>query len=213
MNQPRPASVEKLSLPGPTGMLEALLERPEQAQAGRIAVICHPHPLFGGTMQNKVVHMLARCAQDLGVTTLRFNFRGTGQSEGQYDNGQGETEDAIAVVDWARKELGAERLWAAGFSFGSFVAFQMASRCQAERLVMVAPPVQRFDFAALSLPPCPWLVVQGDADELVNHEAVVGWATALSPAPQVVLLPGVDHFFHGRLTELRGVVSDWLEQP
>lgn len=213
MNAVTASQAEKLTLPGPAGALEALLERPADAHPGLLAVVCHPHPLHGGTMLNKVVHMLARSAQDLGVTTLRFNFRGTGQSAGQYDNGRGETEDALAVAEWGRRELGLSRLWALGFSFGSFVAFQLASRAAAERLVMVAPPVQRFDFATLALPPCPWLVVQGDADELVNHESVLEWTRSLAPPPEVRLLAGVDHFFHGRLTELRGAVRGWLYGP
>jgi hypothetical protein len=203
-------SVEKLVFDGPDGAIEALIERPPDARAGIIAVCCHPHPLYGGTMQNKVVHTLARCAQDQRVTSLRFNFRGVGGSAGVYDNGVGETDDAVAIVDWCRKERGVTRFWSLGFSFGSFVAFRLAALRDAELLVTVAPPVQRFDFATLTVPRCPWLVAQGDRDDLVNHESVLEWTRKLQPAPEVRILAGAEHFFHGRLTVLRTLVGDWL---
>ena len=204
--------MEKLVINGPAGPIEALVERPPGAIAGTIAVCCHPHPLFGGTMQNKVVHTLARAAQDHGITSIRFNFRGVGGSGGAFDNGVGESDDAAAVADWSRRELGAGWLWALGFSFGSYVALRLAAMRDARLLVTVAPPVQRFDFARLAVPRCPWLVVQGDADELVDHEAVLGWTRLLEPAPEVRILPGVEHFFHGRLTVLRALVGEWLGQ-
>jgi hypothetical protein len=203
-------TLQKVSITGPAGPIEALIERPPSAVAGIVAVCCHPHPLYGGTMQNKVVHTLARAAQDQGVTSLRFNFRGVGGSGGSHDNGVGESDDAAAVADWCQRELGAAYLWALGFSFGSFVAFRLAAARDAELLVTVAPPVQRFDFARLEVPHCPWLVVQGDADELVDHKSVLGWIQALDPAPEVKILPGAEHFFHGRLTVLRSLVGDWL---
>jgi alpha/beta superfamily hydrolase len=203
-------ALQKISITGPAGPIESLIERPLSAVAGIVAVCCHPHPLYGGTMQNKVVHTLAHAAQDQGVTSLRFNFRGVGGSDGTHDNGVGESDDAAAVADWCRRELGAEKLWALGFSFGSYVALRLAAARDARLLVTVSPPVQRFDFAKLEVPRCPWLVVQGDADELVSHEAVLGWARDLNPAPQVEILPGAEHFFHGRLTVLRALVGEWL---
>jgi len=203
-------TIKKLVIAGPAGPIEALVERPPGALAATVAVCCHPHPLYGGTMQNKVVHTLSRAAQDLGVTSIRFNFRGVGGSGGAHDNGVGESDDAAAVADWSRRELGAERLWALGFSFGSYVALRLAAIRAARLLVTIAPPVQRFDFARLEVPRCPWLVVQGDADELVNHEAVLGWTQVLDPAPEVRILPGAEHFFHGRLTVLRALLVEWL---
>jgi alpha/beta superfamily hydrolase len=209
MTSPAP-SVEKLVIQGTAGAIEALVERPQEARSGLAAVCCHPHPLYGGAMQNKVVHTLARAALDQRVTSVRFNFRGVGASEGAHDNAVGETDDAVAVADWCRQELGATRLWAMGFSFGAFVAFRLASLRDARLLVTVAPPVQRFDFTQLAVPRCPWLVAQGDADELVNHELVQEWTRDLEPAPRVEILPGAEHFFHGRLTALRRLVGDWL---
>ena len=201
---------ERVVVPGPVGALEVLLERPANPVPGVYAVCCHPHPLFGGTMRNKVVHALARAALDCGVPAVRFNFRGVGESAGRYDDGAGETDDALAVARWGARALGADRLWAMGFSFGSFVAYGLANTAGAERLVMVAPPVQRFDFGRHAAPRCPWLVVQGDSDELVNHESVLQWTRTAQPPPEVAIFRGADHFFHGRITELRERVAGWL---
>jgi alpha/beta superfamily hydrolase len=161
-------------------------------------------------MQNKVVHTLARACQDQRVTTLRFNFRGVGGSAGAHDDGAGESEDAAAVADHARAATGAARLWSLGFSFGGFVAYRLASLRDCSALVTVAPPVQRFDFTRLAVPRCPWLIAQGDADELVDHERVLAWARTLVPAPEVRILAGAEHFLHGRLTELRTLLGPWL---
>jgi len=144
------------------------------------------------------------------VPAIRFNFRGVGGSAGQYDHGEGETDDALAVADWGRATFGATQLWALGFSFGSFMAYRVAVARSARRLLTVAPPVQRFDFSALPAPECPWLIVQGDGDELVDHEVVIAWSRKLVPAPQVSVFAGADHFFHGRITELRDVVREWV---
>lgn len=161
-------------------------------------------------MQNKVVHTLARACQDVGVASLRFNFRGVGGSAGRHDDGEGESEDAAAIADWARRERAAAVIWSLGFSFGAWVAYRLATSREAGLLVTVAPPVQRFDFARLAAPACPWLVAQGDADELVNHAAVIGWTRRLSPPPEVMMFAGAEHFFHGRLTEMRTRVGGWL---
>jgi len=209
MSSPSP-SVEKVVIDGPAGAIEGMIERPPNARTGIVAVCCHPHPLYGGAMQNKVVHTLARAAQDQGVTTVRFNFRGVGASAGQHDDGVGESEDAAVVADWARKVTGATRIWSLGFSFGGFVAYRLATQRDAAALVTVAPPVQRFDFTTLAVPRCPWLVAQGDADELVDHARVLDWARSLDPPPEVQILPGAEHFFHGRLTELRTLLGAWL---
>ncbi len=211
MTQRHPPA-ERLFIEGPVGPLEALLEHPAEPVPGLFAVCCHPHPLFGGTMQNKVVHALARAAMDCGASAIRFNFRGVGGSAGSYDDAVGETADALAVADWALARAGTGRLWALGFSFGSFVAYRLARERGAEALVTVAPPVQRFDFDTIERPVCPWLIVQGDADELVNHESVRRWTEELVPAPSMELFPGADHFFHGRISGLRRSVAEWLKQ-
>jgi len=209
MTTPAP-SVEKIVIDGPVGAIEALVERPPDARADIIAVCCHPHPLYGGTLQNKVVHTLARAAQDQRVVSLRFNFRGVGGSAGTHDDGVGETEDAAVVADWGLRTLGASRLWSLGFSFGGFVSYRLATLRDAALLVTVAPPVRRFDFTTLAVPRCPWLVAQGDADELVDHKAVLAWTRSVDPPPEVRILTGAEHFFHGRLTVLRSLVGEWL---
>jgi alpha/beta superfamily hydrolase len=203
-------SVEKVLIEGPAGAIEAMIERPPAARGGIVAVCCHPHPLYGGTMQNKVVHTLARACQDQRVTTVRFNFRGVGASAGAHDDGEGESADAAVIADHARAATGASRLWSLGFSFGGFVAYRLATLRDTAALVTVAPPVQRFDFTRLPVPRCPWFVAQGDADELVDHERVIAWTRTLAPAPEVRILPGAEHFLHGRLTELRTVLGTWL---
>jgi alpha/beta superfamily hydrolase len=209
MSSPSP-SVEKVSIEGPAGAIEAMVERPRDARPDVVAVCCHPHPLYGGTMQNKVVHTLARACHDQRVATVRFNFRGVGASEGGHDDGVGESEDAAAVADFARRQAGGGRLWSLGFSFGGFVAYRLATLREAAALVTVAPPVQRFDFTRLPVPGCPWLVAQGDRDDLVDHERVLAWTRTLTPPPEVRILAGAEHFFHGRLTELRSLLAAWL---
>jgi alpha/beta superfamily hydrolase len=212
MNEPasRP-HVERLSIAGPAGNLEGILETPVDADPSRIAVICHPHPVYGGTMTNKVVHMLAKAFNDLRVPAIRFNYRGVGASVGAYDEGRGETFDTLSVVRWAHERRPQASLWLGGFSFGGAVALRAAAQIQPARLVTVAPAIQRVDVTRVQLPQCPWLIVQGDNDELVNAQEVQAWAQSLTPGPEFALLAGVDHFFHGRLNDLRDAVVRWIE--
>lgn len=206
---PGPAD-SPLQLEGPAGAVEAVLTEPvDGAALAGIAVVCHPHPLHGGTMNNKVVNMLARSFAKLGMPAIRFNFRGVGGSAGVYDDGNGEVDDALAVVDHLRAHFGDQPLWLAGFSFGSFVALRAAAHRRCTGLVMVAPPVQRFAFDQV-LPDCPILVIQGDSDEVVDCADVQSWVRAAEPAPRFELLTGVGHFFHGRLTDLRKIVEDFI---
>jgi hypothetical protein len=199
-----------LVIAGPAGDLETLMEVPEGAAGVEYAVICHPHPLHGGTLQNKVVHTLARSFQQLGLPTLRFNYRGVGASGGAYDHGRGETDDALAIIEWGAQRWPGAAVSLAGFSFGALVALRAAQRVRAKRLVCVAPPVARPEASALAPPSCPWLIVQGDADEIVDHRQVAAFAARCSPAPTLRVLAGVDHFFHGRLRELQAAVLDFV---
>jgi alpha/beta superfamily hydrolase len=202
-------AAEHATLAGPAGDLEALIEVPARARQDAFGVICHPHPLFGGTLQNKVVHTLARSFQELGVPTIRFNFRGVGRSAGAFAEGRGETEDALAAVAAGRQRWPGGAPWLAGFSFGGAVAFRAAARAHAHLLVTVAPAVRLIDVSNIEMPQCPWLVVQGDADDVVEPQGVIGWSAEREPAPQVTVLPGVGHFFHGRLRELQSAVVDF----
>lgn len=207
---PRP-DTERLTLDGPAGALESLLDRPAGAgDATHVGVVCHPHPLHGGTMANKVAHMLAKSFNEAGAPAVRFNYRGVGASAGAYADGAGETDDALAVIDWVRRRWPTASLWLAGFSFGGAVAIRAAAQRDIARLVTVAPAVQRVAVSANSLPRCPWLLIQGERDELVDVEDVKRWAASVAPSPELRLLPGVDHFFHGRLNELRDIVVEWL---
>jgi uncharacterized protein len=207
---------ERLRLAGPAGSLEALAETPASVAAGSPAgafgVVCHPHPLHHGTMDNKVVWTLARACLQLGAPAIRFNFRGVGASGGAYDEGRGETEDALAVIAAGRQRWPGAVLWLAGFSFGGVVALRAARQQPPACLITVAPGITRIDPGAAAAPACPWLIVQGEADDVVPADAVIEWARRLSPAPELALLPGAGHFFHGRINELRDVVVGFLER-
>lgn len=198
-----------LEFDGPAGRIEGVLHATD-GEARAIAVVCHPHPLHEGTMENKVVHTLARTFAAQHIAALRFNFRGVGASAGAYDEGRGETDDALAAIREMRACFGMRPLWLAGFSFGSYVALRAAATEAPAGLVLTAPAVARFDFTQLPLPDCPVLVVQGDADEIADPDAVVAWVNAVLPSPDLVLLPGVGHFFHGQLTTLRDIVTEFV---
>jgi alpha/beta superfamily hydrolase len=211
----RPPAPQAVQIAGPAGTLEARVEDPVAAGIHPVVgVVCHPHPLHGGTMQNKVVHTVARAMQEAGTATVRFNFRGVGASEGRYDDGIGELADALAVVDWTRRQFDCDALWLAGFSFGAATALQAAARgARPLRLVTVAPPVGRIIVEPIPRPDCPWLVVQGDRDELVDFATVRRWVAGYSPAPELAVIEGAEHFFHGRLGDLRTAVLRFLQGP
>ncbi|MFO1468010.1 MAG: alpha/beta family hydrolase [Steroidobacteraceae bacterium] len=196
---------ERIRIEGPAGALEAIVED-VGAHAGAVAVVCHPHPLYGGTMDNKVVVSVARALHEAGVSTVRFNFRGVGASAGAYDEGRGELEDAIAVASQAATRWPGLPFISAGFSFGSYIALRLALSRTTQRLFTVAPAVSRFDFDELSRPACPWVIVQGEADEVVPTPEVVAWAGRLDPPAKLHLVPGAGHFFHGKLLALRDIV-------
>jgi len=199
---------ERVILQGPAGDIEARIETPQGlTHVAGFGVICHPHPLFGGTLDNKVVYTVARAFHDLGLPTIRFNFRGVGKSVGTFADGIGETDDALAVVAAGREKWPDAALWLGGFSFGGAVALRAAAGAHPARLVTVAPAIRRVSLEGVPAPECPWLIVQGDQDELVNHVEVTDWAAALPRPPQIALLPGVEHFFHGRLNELRDAIA------
>jgi alpha/beta superfamily hydrolase len=202
-------TLQQLTLSGPSGALEALLEEPAEGttRAG-LVVVCHPHPLHGGTMQNKVAHTLARSLCGLGLSALRFNFRGVGASAGSYGSGLGELEDALAVLDWAaqarpRSDAVARGLFLRRVHRPAGVA---ATTRTAGRQRRAGSPNGAID----GPPRCPWLVVQGLEDELVDSCAVRAWTSKRHGAVELVELAGVDHFFHGRLNELRTVLENAL---
>ena len=199
----------KQSVAGRAGAIECALDAPAGPPQG-VAVICHPHPVHGGTMDNKVVITLVRAFLQVGWRTVRFNFRGAGGSEGAWDEGRGEVDDAMAVIA-AQRQAG-ERFMLAGFSFGAYVAAEAASRLPAdarpERLVLVGPSTQKQKMADV---PAGTVVVHGEADEVVPLAATFDWARP--QALPVIVLPGVGHFFHGQLTLLKNVVVQQLLAP
>jgi len=199
--------IEHVAIDGPAGSIEAIAQE-SGMDGGRYAIVCHPHPLFGGTMENKVVTTLGRALLEAGIPVVRFNFRGVGRSSGVFDDGNGETADADAVAAWGAARWPGRQLVVAGFSFGAYVALRLLERRPAAALVTIAPPVGRFDLSRIKAPKCPWLVVQGAADEVVDPQSVVDWVDGLEPRPQLLVMPGVGHFFHGRLHELRDAVID-----
>lgn len=204
------ATGHPLMLPGPAGPLELVVDLPAPDAPPRplVAVVCHPLPTEGGTLHNKVVTMTARALRECGAATVRFNFRGTGHSAGTFDHGQGEGEDLRAVVAWVRAQRPQAQLWLAGFSFGAYVSLRMAAQLQPQLLLSIAPPVGRnWDFATIEPPTCPWLVIQGEDDEIVDAQAVRAWAETRQPPPELVLMPETSHFFHRKLMDLRGAIK------
>jgi alpha/beta superfamily hydrolase len=205
-----PETAQKLTIDGPSGQLE-LAVGAAVPDARTLAVICHPHPLHGGTMDNKVVTMLERTLRDAGAATLRFNFRGVGASTGQFDEGHGEGDDLAAVVALARSWMPEARLWLAGFSFGSYVSARMAGALGADLLISVAPPVGRFAFRAIAHPPCPWIVLQGEVDEVVDPALVFTHFEHMQPPVEMLRFADTGHFFHGKLVQLRERLGALLE--
>jgi hypothetical protein len=197
-----PKATERLVVAGPAGPLEVALNAPAQPPRG-IALVAHPHPLQGGTLDNKVAQTLARAFHALGYAAVRFNFRGVGASAGAFDDGVGETDDALAALAYARERYGAGLPVAlAGFSFGTFVQTRVARTVAAERLVLVGPAVGRFGADPV---PADTIVVHGEEDDVVALASVLDWAR-----PQelpVVVFPGCGHFFHGRLPQLQRVIT------
>ena len=206
----KPPSSEKLNIDGPAGALEAILESPGDIAPTAAAVVLHPHPQHGGTMHNKVAHTLARAFVREGFAALRFNFRGTEGSDGEYGAGAGELQDALAAIEWLRERYAGLPFWLAGFSFGGAIAIHAAAQTAVDGLVTVAPAAYRFADGLPAWPTAPWLIVQGDEDELVPIEDTIEWVNRLEPGPELLVIPGAEHFFHGRLLELRDAVTTFI---
>jgi alpha/beta superfamily hydrolase len=194
---------------GPAGAIEVLTTGPERFDPRLpIAILCHPHPLHGGSLSNKVVHVLAESFNAMGLLSVTFNFRGVGRSEGRFDRGRGETADLLAVVGWFRRRFPEAPLWLGGFSFGSWVAARAHREAGAERLLLVAPPVELFDFGEIPDIALPWLVIQGGLDEITPPMAVSAWVQRQRHRPDYRWMADADHFFHGRMNRLRETLLD-----
>ena len=215
-------AAQRASVAGAAGNIEVAASLPDSAPRA-VAVVAHPHPLYGGTMDNKVVTTVARAFTEAGASTFRFNFRGVGATQGTHDEGRGETDDALAVIAHAKSAAGDLPLWLAGFSFGGAVAVKASARIEFRQLVLVAPAFRRLTGHGLGEAPDPndpelgeigrhtlanTLVVHGDRDETVLLADSIAWAT-LREVP-IVVAPGADHFFHRKLNILREAVGRWL---
>ncbi len=204
--------LQKLQLHGPAGNLEGLLEAPQETAVVGCAVVCHPHPLHGGTLQNKVAHTLARSFIKQGFIALRFNFRGVNESDGEFDEGRGELEDVFAAMDFLSNRYPDLPLWVSGFSFGAAMAVHAAAERRPDGLVSIAPAVSRFTRNLSRQPDCPWLILQGDQDELVDVDETIAWVNELDPGPEMQIFEGTEHFFHGKLVLLREAVEAFIRK-
>jgi len=196
----RSAREERLLLAGAAGNLEVVIGAPEQPRG--LALIAHPHPLYGGTLDNKVVQTLARAFIAQGHIAVRMNFRGVGASDGMHDEGRGETDDWLGVAAAMRERHPNLPVALAGFSFGAFVQARVAARVEHRRLVLVGPAVNRFSVDEV---PAGTLVIHGEEDDVVPLSAVLDWARPQSLP--IVVIPGTGHFFHGKLVELARIVN------
>ncbi len=199
--------IESLILNGPAGKLEAMLEEPEEAEPRECALVCHPHPLYGGTMHNKVVHRLARGLRRNGAAVLRFNFRGVGLSEGAHDKGRGELEDARACLDWLRNRHPHLPYTAAGFSFGSRIALRLGcSLGTAARMIAAGFPTDQADISALALCRRPKIFIQSTHDEHGPKAELEALFKEFAEPKRLIWIPARDHFFDGALGDFEEAV-------
>lgn len=206
-------------IPGEVGDLEIRFHASDESEnlpAGRVSelvILSHPHPLYGGTMNNKVITTIEHAFQKLGFSTICYNFRGVGKSEGEFDEAIGEIQDLLKVVDWAKSEKGFERIHLAGFSFGSLVSLKALEYLKVESLLTVAPPVGLYDFSNILLPEFVqsegfrWSMIQGGQDEVICAQEVLTWVRQSSVKPDIYWRESASHFFHGELIWLRKVVQ------
>lgn len=199
-------------IPGLAGQLEALIDVPSDWNESKpTAIICHPHPLHGGSMQNKVVHILSKTFTELGARVIRFNFRGVGKSEGEFDNANGEQDDVLAVHAWVKQQTPNSPVWLAGFSFGAFICAATELRIQPERLVLVAPPVEMYPaIQNIRIATKDWILIQGQQDEIVSADAVRTWEQQQTQSARTIYLNEAGHFFHGQLNQLKDdLIQAW----
>ncbi|MGD8927149.1 MAG: alpha/beta hydrolase [Thioalkalispiraceae bacterium] len=190
---------------GPAGSLELDVESPESwGHSDPIAVCCHPHPVHGGSMQNKVVHILAKTFLELNASVVRFNFRGVGKSTGEFAQGIGERDDLYAVINWIKQGWPEAPIWLAGFSFGAYVAVCCHEKIKPQRLVLVAPPVDMYpDLTNIQIQTNDWWLIQGGQDEVIDSQSVLDWAKQQAHPGRQIFLEDTGHFFHGQLNTVK----------
>lgn len=205
---------QTLMITGPAGALESLLVQPDGwRELDPIAICCHPHPLHGGTMHNKVVHTLAKSCHQLGSATLRFNFRGVGDSQGEFGGGIGEQADLLAVVGWVQQQYPEAPLWLGGFSFGAYIAVMAHQQVNPGRLALVAPAVDMYpQMQQVRVQTPDWILVQGGQDEIVSPQAVTDWLRLQQIKPRLIWLEQAGHYFHGQLTRMQErILASWKQ--
>lgn len=193
---------------GTSGAIEIRAHKASSEFAEKLVVLSHPHPLYGGTMDNKVVTTMERAFRSLGFHTVAFNFRGVGESQGEYDNGEGEQQDLKAVIEWARLHFNTDDVVLAGFSFGSYVILKgLPLYSNVHSICTVAPPVGLYDFSTVNACNVNWSLVQGGQDEVIDAQEVLGWALSCQPQPDLYWRAGASHFFHGELVWLKKLIT------
>jgi alpha/beta superfamily hydrolase len=207
-------TVRSFFLEGPAGRLEALWKQPESPRRDFAGLVCHPHPLYGGTMHNKVVHHTSLALQSFGLPVLRFNFRGAGLSEGSHDKGRGETDDVRAALAWLQDKMPSAETILAGFSFGCWVGLRAACEApQVKALVGVGVPANDNNFGYLESCTKPKLFVQGSHDQFGSRENLLALAQRTADPKQVIFVENADHFFTGQLDQLRQSIQENFPLP
>lgn len=212
MNAYFPKENDRFRLQGASGLLEVAVDMPREPNVNEdapLVVVCHPHPLYQGTMDNKVVVTVQRAMNQLGLICIRFNYRGVGQSDGVYGEGEGEIEDCLTVLNWLASHFPKRKIWLTGFSFGGYIAYR-ASKLHPliSQLLCIAPGITRFNMSGLAEPHVPFVVIQSDQDEVIAYSAVTSWLMRHDCPFHFIKLAGVSHFFHGRLVELKRLLIE-----
>lgn len=198
---------------GPAGRLECLIDPINNSTKNRtLAIICHPHPLYSGTLHNKVVHTAHKACNNLNIPAIRFNYRGVGKSEGSYGNSIGEIEDLLAIIHWAKQEYCYTKLCLIGFSFGSFIAASGATKTKTDLLISIAPAVTNQDYQQLKKITIPWIIIQGLDDEVIDSNTVINYFNSLIPPPIIETFAETSHFFHGKLVDLKNCLIKYLKK-
>jgi uncharacterized protein len=205
------AKSEIVYIPGQVGKIECLVSSLNTGIGAveKFAVICHPHPLYQGSMQNKVVTTVAKALAELGIESIRFNYRGVGNSDGIYDSAIGEVADCLSVVNYGYSRWPRAELWLAGFSFGAYIAAKASEVAHPVQLIGIAPAVQNNNYLALNVT-SPWLIIQPDNDEVVPPQLVYNWYEQNKQGKALIKIPDSSHFFHGKLIELQQEIVNYF---
>ncbi len=205
------AKEKTLMLEGEAGKIEAIFNGSDKSlQKNVIAILGHPHSLHGGSMNNKVLTTLVKACREVGIASLRFNFRGVGRSEGEFDRGIGESEDVLRIVSGLSDNFPGHQFILAGFSFGAYVTYRAASQKKPLLLISVAPAVNHGDFSEFEWIPSPWHVLAAEKDEIVAKDEILAWHQSVNPCPELHMFEDSSHFFHGKLVVLKDKLKEIL---